>query len=315
MPWRDPCRIVTSAAGPPPSGGSDRRCEEGASSIVTDRTAPAGPTQLRLAVVQMAVIDGQPRANLERARTLLAGIPSPGFVLLPELWTTGYDVGAWRKTAESETPLIVEELRGLAADLDAFIGGSMVAATETGELRNRFYVVPPDWGAPVTYDKVHLFAPLDEPKHFGPGERRVRMQFGAWAVTPSICFDLRFPEFFRRADRSAAELILVAAEWPAVRASALRVLVRARAIENQSYLALANRVGPAADGLVFGGESCIVGPDGTVLEGVERGEGYALAVLERDTIMRARTLLPETGRAPTYADDCSPSPSGAERPG
>jgi predicted amidohydrolase len=282
---------------------------------VTETTVPSGPAELRLAVVQMEVIDGQPRANLERARQLMTGIPSPGIVLLPELWSTGYDVGAWRKTAESETPLILDELRSLAVELDTFVGGSMVALGEGGGLRNRFFLVPPDGSRPLTYDKVHLFPPLEEHRHFAAGHRRVRLQLGSWSVTPSICFDLRFPEFFRRTDRSAAELILVAAEWPAARASALHVLVRARAIENQSYVALANRVGTAADSLVFGGDSCIVGPDGGVLQQVEQGEGYALAVLERDAIMRARTALPETGRAPAYADDLNLSHGRGVAPG
>jgi predicted amidohydrolase len=282
---------------------------------VTERAARSGPGELRLAVVQMEVVDGRPEANLGRATELIAGIPSPDLVLLPELWTTGYDIGAWRRTAESDTPRILGELRSLAETLDTYVGGSMVALSGTGELRNRFFLVPPDGSRALTYDKVHLFPPLDEHRHFGPGTERVRLQLGSWAVTPSICFDLRFPEFFRRTDRSAAALILTVAEWPAARASALEVLVRARAIENQSYVALANRVGTATDGLAFGGGSCIVGPDGTVLQRVERGEGYALVVLERDAIVRARTALPETGRTPVYRGDVTLGHPGDAAPG
>jgi predicted amidohydrolase len=270
-----------------------------------------GVTALRLAVVQMSVADGQPAANLERARALIAGIPSPGLVLLPELWTTGYAVASWRRAAEADTPRILEELRGLAAARHTSIGGSMVAADEAGGLRNRFFLVPPDGSAPLTYDKVHLFPPLEEDRHFTPGTARVRVQLGPWTVTPSVCFDLRFPEFFRRTDRSAADLILVAAEWPAARAAALDVLIRARALENQSYLALANRVGIAAGGLAFGGGSCVVGPDGTVLERVAAGEGFAVVELQRDAVARARSALPETGRTPVYAGDRTlPLPGG-----
>ncbi|GJG89030.1 nitrilase [Gemmatimonadetes bacterium T265] len=232
---------------------------------------------LRVALVQLAVADGEPADNLARAAALIRGAPAADLYLLPELFTTGYAHDAWAQAARESTPGVAATLQQLADARGAWIGGSMIAEVAGGGLANRFHLFAPAGAAgaaPVTYDKAHLFPPMGEPGRLTPGGARVRSCVGrgvAADVALSICFDLRFPEQYRLDAVAGATLFACVAEWPHPRGDTLRLLARARAAENQAWLALCNRVGPARDGTVFCGGSCVIAPDGAVV--ADAGDG------------------------------------------
>jgi len=249
-------------------------------------------TGLGVGLVQMEVADGRVRDNLERAVTLIRGAPRAGLYLLPELWSTGYAHEGWRKSAEDDTPALCKALQRLSTECAASIAGSMISLDDAGRLTNRFWLFAPDGRRPATYDKGHLFSPLREDHYLAAGARRVRVPIAGWTAALSICFDLRFPEMYRRDALEGADLFLVVAEWPAARASALRVLARARAIENQAFLALCNRVGTADDGLVFGGSSALFGPDGSVIVDAGAGEQVVVGTIDRALVTTAQNLAP-----------------------
>jgi omega-amidase len=246
---------------------------------------------LRIALVQMAVTDGQPTRNVERAIAAIEAAPAADLYLLPELWTTGYDHAGWPDAALG-TPSVHDALQQLSARRRAAIGGSLIDRAGAG-LVNRFWLCYPDGRPPVTYDKGHLFAPMREDQHLVAGNRRVSATLDGWTAGLSLCFDLRFPEMYRLGALDGADLFLVASEWPAERAAALRTLALARAIENQAYLALVNRIGTAAtDGTVFGGGSMLVAPDGTVVaDAGTAGENVVIGVADRSSVAKARTAL------------------------
>ena len=253
-------------------------------------------TTLRIALVQMAVADGAPERNVARAESLVGDAPPADLYLLPELWTTGYAHGTWRDVARRHTPAAVAAMQRLADGRNAWVGGSVITETADGALANRLWLAQPG-RAPVSYDKAHLFAPMDEPKHLTGGAQRVRACIGdgARAIDSalSICFDLRFPEQYRRDAVDGAQLFVVSSEWPHPRGEALRLFARARAAENQAYLALCNRVGPAADGAVFCGGSCLVAPNGEVL--VDAGDSDEMVVVgevDRAVVDRYRAEFP-----------------------
>ena len=249
-------------------------------------------TGLRIGLVQMEIADGRPLENLERAVGLIRAAPPAGLYLLPELWSTGYAHATWRTSAATQTPALCDALQRLATERGACIAGSMISCNDTGRLTNRLWLFAPDGGRPTTYDKGHLFPPLQEDRYLAAGERRVQVAIAGWTAALSICFDLRFPEMYRRDALDGAELFLVVAEWPATRASALRVLARARAIENHAFLALCNRPGTAADGLVFGGGSALFAPDGSLVVEANGDEDVVVGVAERELLVQARRLAP-----------------------
>ena len=242
---------------------------------------------LRVALVQMAIADGEPQRNLDRALCLIATQPADLYIL-PELWTSGYAHARWAAIADQETPVIGRELEHLAHERRAWIAGTMISRDAAGRLVNRLWLYSPNGGMPVTYDKAHLFAPMQEDRRLEPGAARVRAPVGGWTAALSICFDLRFPEMYRLDALAGAQLFIVPAEWPADRAEILETLARARAIENQCYLALCNRVGCAADGTRFAGGSALLGPDGSVLAAAGEREGVVVGTARRAQLTTTR---------------------------
>lgn len=258
-----------------------------------DRDAFAHPgAQARVGLVQMNIEDGSPEKNLARALDMLASAPPADLYLLPELWTTGYAQAVWDDAADHHTPVAVERLASEAVVREAWIGGSLVSRRSDGKLTNRFWLQAPDGNVAATYDKVHLFALMGEPRRMAEGDRRVRVGMGAWIASLSLCYDLRFPEMYRRDAIDGAELFLVVSEWPAERRGVLELLARARAAENQACLALCNRTGTAADGTVFGGGSILADPAGDIVCRGGEGEEVVLGTLELNPVRAARRAIP-----------------------
>lgn len=229
-------------------------------------------SDFRISLVQMEITDGEPARNLDVAERLIGAHPGADLYLLPELWTSGYAHRRWPAIADQHTPGTLDALTRIAHTHHTLVGGTLVSLNGDGRLVNRFWLVGGQ-GPLARYDKAHLFQPMDEPRYLVPGAARQRIRIGAWTAALSICYDLRFPEMYRQDAVDGADLFLVPAEWPVERADAMRALAVARAIENQAYLALTNRVGVAADGTRFAGGSLIVGPDGetVVAAGVQAG--------------------------------------------
>jgi predicted amidohydrolase len=111
-------------------------------------------------------------------------------------------------------------------------------------------------------------------------------------VSPAVCYDLRFPELFRRAAGGGAELLAVIANWPVAREGHWATLLAARAIENQAYVAGCNRVGADGNGLVHSGRSRIVDPRGEVLADAGGEETIIRAKVDVDALREYRRKLP-----------------------
>lgn len=257
-------------------------------SVGAEPTGPRPPEDrpLRVGLVQMRVEDGEPDRNIARAAALLADAEPADVYLLPELFTTGYAYDSWPGTADHAASTVAE-LRRVAEDLGAALVAGTIARNDERRLVNRLWLVAAGQDT-VTYDKGHLFPPLQEDARLAAGHRRCRASIGGWTVGLSICFDLRFPEHYRLDALDGAHAFFVISEWPAARREALRTLARARAIENQAFLALCNRTGVAADGTEFGGGSALITPDGDLLLDAGADEGVHVAVLDPGTLRRSR---------------------------
>lgn len=267
------------------------------SDAVAGERSHRGRRPLRVGVVQLAVADGDTDANVARAAALVRGAPAADLYVLPELFTTGYALDAWERAARDDTPRALAALQALADERGAWIAGSTIAQRDDGALVNRLHVLAPGARAAVaTYDKAHLFAPMGEPERLGAGDRRVRVSVGPADARAeaalSICFDLRFPEHYRRDAADGAPLFLVVSEWPHPRSETLRLLARARAAENQAWLILANRTGPARDGTAFCGRSCVVAPTGEVVAEAAEEETVLVADVDVEAAERLRAAFP-----------------------
>lgn len=231
-----------------------------------------------VALAQAAVGDEPKAERLRRVGRLLGRARGADLILLPELWNVGaFACDRYAEDSETRTGPTVSLMRDKARELKAHIMmGSFVERSKAG-LHNTALLIDPQGRIAAAYRKMHLFG-------FQSGESRL-LKAGkdigmAGPFGLSICFDLRFPELYRRQLDRGAEMFLIPAAWPHPRAEHWRVLSRARAIENQAFLAAVNCAG-GHRGQRFCGRSVILDPAGKAL--AEAGE--------EETVLRARVDL------------------------
>jgi omega-amidase len=249
--------------------------------------------EITVALAQMAVALGRPKENHDIAQDLAAQAAEQGadLLLLPELWATGYDLD---RIQEYATPLDGGHfalMAGLAQTHQLYVAGTALEANPGGKPFNTAALHGPDGKCLGAYRKVHLWAPLGEVEHMTPGDGLPAFDLPWGGVAMAICYDLRFPELWRRLADAGAQLVLIPAEWPAHRVEHWRLLLRARAVENQLFVAGCNRTGTDAVA-EFGGHSAVVDPWARVL--VEGGSepGLYVTTIEMDEVTRARRMFP-----------------------
>ncbi len=252
--------------------------------------------KLTVSLGQMAVVPGEPTVNEKAARRLAAEAAAEGadLLLLPELWHSGYDLS---RAGEYAAPLD-EGAFGLMAEMARqhrlYVTGTALEANPAGRPFNTAVLYSPQGALAASYQKVHLWGPLGEPEHMTAGEALPVLTLPWGRTALAICYDLRFPELWRRYADGGAILVLIPAAWPSRRIDHWRLLLRARAVENQFFVAGCNRAegGSDAGPDPFGGYSSISDPWGRVV--VEAGPEPELlsASLDLDEAARARRLFP-----------------------
>jgi len=243
--------------------------------------------------LQFNVQSGEIEKNLCRVIEGLAEVAkshkqiSPGIIVLPELWATGFAYEKLQALAAT-IPELLQKLQKLAAKYYVFIAGSLPEYSNNCYY-NTLYITGPE-GNVGTYRKQCLFSPMAEDTFFTPGSGPKPVQTSLGPVAGLVCYDLRFPELLREQTALGARLLVVPAQWPAARVNHWRILVQARAIENQMFVVAANRCGTTGD-TTFGGHSMIVGPDGSILLEAGDASAYKGMILDPDMVTAARSLF------------------------
>ena len=240
----------------------------------------------------MHIEPGQIYENVANAHqaVLEAGNRGSDLVLLPELWSTGYDLQNSAHHARQNEEL-ASEIASWCETQHLWLGGSVLKNTPTG-IQNVFDLYSPSGNLVAQYPKIHLFGLMDENRYLAPGERPV-IAHTPWGRTGlAICYDLRFPELFRVHSLSGCVLVLLTAEWPQKRIAHWQTLIKARAIENQLFVAAANCVG-SGGGETFGGSSAVISPWGETCVGArENVEEVITATIDLEEVQRIRTAIP-----------------------
>ena len=223
---------------------------------------------MKIAAAQISCALGDLRANLRKVRDFSSHAKENGaeMIVFPEMIDTGYSMPTIQKHASSWKEGAVPELRKIARESAiAIVCG--VSERDGASIYNAQVLLDDTGEILAKYRKTHLVtaAPLDERTCFSPGNEFVSCKMGKFDLGLSICYDLRFPEMCRAlAVQHGTNMFVTSSAWPLVRVEHLRILALARAIENQSYLILANRVG-TDDGVTFCGSSAIVDPYGVIV--------------------------------------------------
>ena len=251
--------------------------------------------ELRIAIAQMSIVPGRPEVNHAAAREFAAqaAAAGAGLLMLPELWATGYDLA---HAGEYAAPLDgghFQWMAGLAQAYGLYALGTGLEANPAGRPFNTAALFGPQGELLATYQKTHLFPPLGETVHMTPGAAAPVFDLPWGRTALAICYDLRFPELWRRFMAAGARLVLIPAEWPIRRVEHWRLLLRARAVENQLFVAGCNRAGEGPDTPdPFGGYSAVVDAWGHVLVEAGTDPELILATLDLDEVERCRTTFP-----------------------
>ncbi|WIV67258.1 carbon-nitrogen family hydrolase [Natrialbaceae archaeon AArc-T1-2] len=225
--------------------------------------------EVTIALAQLEIEAGDVPGNVDRALAAISRAADRGvdLVALPELFTVGYFAfDLYERHAEPFAGETFTRLREAAADHDvAVLAGSIVedlAATEAVPtpaeegLANTAALFDSSGELELVYRKHHLFGyESAERELLVPGERLETADVGGFTVGVTTCYDLRFPELYRELVDAGAELICVPSAWPYPRIEHWETLSRARAIENQCYVATINGSGSFADATLLGRSS------------------------------------------------------------
>ena len=237
--------------------------------------------KLKIALGQINVREGDLDSNLAKANRF-CGEGSKrvaDLLLLPELWLNGFLLDQAYELAQCDDGPYFDRIRQLAETHKIAISGSVMRKTSEGKVRNSSFIQYADGQHSAFYDKLHLFEPMLEQTYLERGDRPVILNTQWGKIGLAICYDLRFPELFRHYAAQGVEIVLLSAQWPLPRIMHWKTLLRARAIENQMYIAACNRVGDIGTYRFFGA-SRVIGPTGKIL--LEMGDEEGLEVVEID---------------------------------
>ncbi len=209
-------------------------------------------------------------------------------IILPEMFSTGFSMKASELAEKMDGRAVTWLIKKAAEKKTVIIGSAMIR--EQGRFYNRLIWARPD-GTISTYDKKHLFRYAGEEKTYTAGQHLLTEEIKRWKIRPFICYDLRFPIWTRNLNNSY-DLAVFVANWPAKRSPHWRALLRARAIENQCYVAAVNRVGTDGNGFEYSGHSAIIDPTGNVLFEKEEEACTKTMVLSWDVLTDYRSQFP-----------------------
>ena len=273
---------------------------------------------MKLALAQLDITFEDKTKNKETALQFIkhAATENVDMILFPEMTLTGFSMNtSLIGEIHNET---LEFFKEASCKFNIFIGFGYVEGTSNS--KNKYSVVSPrvinrgvprvvNQGVPritpkdgelVNYTKIHPFSFGSETNFYQSGTEINSFNAFDFTITPFICYDLRFPEIFQIASKTA-NLITVAANWPEKRREHWITLLKARAIENQCYIAGVNRIGED-NGLTYSGDSMIIDPLGNIISSLYMEEGLVIADIHQEevTTLREKFWLKQDRKVALY---------------
>lgn len=248
---------------------------------------------MHVASIQMVIDDQGKSANLKRASQLIDSIDHADLLLLPEIWNVGYfGFASYRSGAEGLEGPTVSMLREKAAKRNCYIFGGSFVHQVHDNLYNTSVLIDPQGAILAQYSKIHLFGFKSEEATLltrGSEICVIKTEIGTFGL--STCYDLRFPELYRKMAVVGAEMFLVASAWPFPRIEAWLLLNRVRALENQTFLASSNCAG-VNFGKQYVGRSMIADPWGNSMAMGGDEECIVEANIDLKKLYEAREIFP-----------------------
>ncbi len=233
---------------------------------------------MRFALCQLNIVWEDKNANIAKLTAFVekAANDRADIIFFPEMSLTGFSLEINKTKENGES---VDIIKSVAKKNNIAIGIGWVK--DCGNKGENIYTIVDNNGMMLSeYTKLHPFSFSGEDKDFRCGNDIISFNFKEFCMGSLICYDLRFPEIFQALSKSA-DLIVVPACWPEKRSEHWKILLKARAIENQCYIIGVNCVGNVG-GLYYSGDSMVVNPEGRVLQSISDKEGLLIVDIDND---------------------------------
>lgn len=242
---------------------------------------------MKIAIIQANLIWENPKANRTQFEQKINAISqNVDLIVLPEMFSTGFTMfpEPLAETMQGET---VNWMKSTARVKNSAVCGSLIIE-DNNKYYNRFVFAHPN-GKIDTYDKRHLFSLAGEDKQYAKGTSKIIIEYNGWKICPQICYDLRFPAFSRNVENY--DLLIYVANWPKPRITAWDALLKARAIENMSFVIGVNRIGLDGNKHEYVGHSQILDELGNLIADAKENEGVYITTLDKSKMLQTRQKL------------------------
>ncbi|MCG6191796.1 carbon-nitrogen family hydrolase [Leptospira sp. FAT2] len=256
------------------------------------------PDELNVALVQCDLSWENQDANYDHVRMLIHSTleknrnEKSDLILLPETFATGFTMRSERIAESNEGPTETF-LREIAKNANSYISAGWIQKNPEGKPFNTVSVIAPSGEIVLRYSKIHPFTFGGEDRHYSSGSEIVSYDLNGFRITPFICYDIRFPEIFRRV-AGDTDIFTVHANWPIPRIHHWELILKTRAIENQAYVFGVNRIGIAGynKSVHHNGHSLAISPNGDFADAGEETETILFYKARKKTILDYREHFP-----------------------
>ena len=244
---------------------------------------------MKIALVQYSPVWEDKEMNKKKILSLLQNIQGVELFIFPEMTLTGFTM----KSKEMSETIQGDSFRFFSSIAKEKSTNIFAGIIERRDKRNynTLIHIKPDGNLVKLYRKIHPFSYSGENENYYAGVKPALTKIRGWKIGLTICYDLRFPELYRKYGKKRAHLIVNIANWPDTRIEHWRTLLKARAIENQCYVAGLNRVGKDPK-LNYVGFSSVFDPMGKEIIVVENEEKVILVELEKNYVSVVREKFP-----------------------
>ena len=247
-------------------------------------------TKIKVSGIQMDITPKNSETNLKKAFEMIdkAVLKNSQIICLPELFTTGFYYNYIKKCAQDIPNSVTDALCKKAKSTKTYIIAGSIPEKVGDKIYNTSVFIGTDGNIIGKYRKIHLFPLMGENKNFSPGTTDVKIfktEFGAIGI--AICYDLRFPEIFRKLAHMGAKVIFIPSEFPNPKIDHWITLLKARAIENQLFVFGINTIGYDEFSTFFG-HSMVCDPLGIVIAESDDNEDIITVDIDLSKIDKVR---------------------------
>ncbi len=251
---------------------------------------------IRITSLQLEMSDLSKSVRIKAVLSQIHQAPESDLILLPEIWPTGFfNFDQYADESESVTGELVAALREIAVHRQCHLHTGSFVEKEGKQLYNTSLLIDPAGEIISRYRKIHLFGYQSrEQQILTPGNEVATVKTPLGHIGLATCYDLRFPELFRKMSEKGVDLILVTSAWPLVRLSAWTLFNQSRAHENLSFLVSCNCAG-VNEGTPYAGHSMIVAPSGEILAQGDKTPGIVSGQIAVEAVAELRGEFPALG--------------------